>query len=125
MHIVHEPDIDGDHIPEPNKRVIKHLVAPWTLGSKNLWVGTSTVAPGNETNAHSHSVNEEVFYCVSGHGKMIVDGEEQEYFPGTVVYCPPGSVHQVVNTGDEPLKSVCSVSPPFEQQQFRSDHDMS
>lgn len=124
MKIVREQEIHGDHIEAPNKRVIKHLSAPWTLGSRNLWVGTSTVEPGNETNAHSHDDNEEVFYCVSGSGLMIVDGEKQDYTPGTVVYCPPGSVHQVVNTGNEPLKSVCSVSPPFEVQQFRNDHDM-
>jgi mannose-6-phosphate isomerase-like protein (cupin superfamily) len=124
MKIIKEQDVYGDHIEAPNKRVVKHLAAPWTLDTKNLWVGTSTVEPGNETNAHSHDHNEEVFYCVSGTGIMIVDGEEQEYTPGTVVFSPPGTVHQVVNTGAVPLKSVCSVSPPFEQEQFRSDHDM-
>ena len=125
MYVTHEDDVHGDHIDAPYKRVIKHLSAPWLpLGSKNLWIGTSTVAPGNETNAHSHDINEEVFYCVSGRGEMIVDGERREYHAGTIVYVPPGSVHQVVNTGDEPLKSLCSVSPPFEQAQFRKDHDM-
>ena len=124
MHIVRESDIEGDHIEAPYKRVIKHLSSPWTLGSKNLWIGTSTVEPGNKTNTHSHDINEEVFYCVSGSGIIIVDGEEQEYFPGTTVYVPPGMMHQVVNTGDIPLKSLCSVSPPFEQEQFKADHDM-
>lgn len=124
MKTVHEDDIHGDHIDAPYKRVIKHLSTPWTLGSKHLWVGTSTVEPGNKTNAHSHDINEEVFYCVSGTGIMIVDDEQIEYTPGTVVFCPPGTVHQVVNTGNVPLKSVCSVSPPFEQEQFRDDHAM-
>lgn len=124
MHIVHEDDIKGDHIEAPYKREIKHLSAPWTLGSKNIWVGTSTVEPDNKTNAHSHETNEEIFYCVSGSGIMIVDGEEKEYRQGNLVYVPPGSVHQVVNTGKVPLKSVCSVSPPFQEKQFRDDHDM-
>ena len=123
MNIIHESEIDGDHFQEPHKRVVKHIVAPWTMGSKNLWIGTSTVEPKNRTNSHSHDRNEEVFYCVSGKGKIIVDGEEKNYTPGTVVYCPPGAEHQVINTGDIPLKSVCSVSPPFEQQQFKDDHD--
>lgn len=124
MHIVREQEVHGDHIPEPHKRVIKHLVSPWSLGSKHMWLGTSTVEPGNRTNAHSHDINEEIFYCVSGEGIMIVDEEETPYSAGTVVYVPPGAVHQVVNTGDVPLKSVCAVSPPFEQQQFRDDHAM-
>ena len=125
MHVIHEDEIHGDHIEAPHKRVIKHLSAPWlSLASKNLWIGTSTVEPGNKTNAHSHDINEEVFYCISGSGVMIVDEEEQEYTAGTVVYVPPGAVHQVVNTGTVPLKSLCSVSPPFEEEQFRKDHDM-
>jgi quercetin dioxygenase-like cupin family protein len=125
MHYIHENDVHGDHIDAPFKRVIRHLAAPGlSLNSQNMWLGTSTVEPGNKTNAHSHDINEEIFYCVSGTGIMIVDGEEQEYTPGAVVFVPPGAVHQVVNTGDVPLKSVCAVSPPFEQQQFRKDHDM-
>lgn len=124
MHLIHEDDVHGDHIPEPHKRVIKHLVAPWTLGSQHMWLGTSTVEPGNRTNAHSHDINEEIFYCVSGEGIMIVDEESQPYTAGTIVYVPPGCVHQVVNTGTIPLKSVCAVSPPFEQVQFRADHAM-
>ena len=124
MNIIDEKNVRGDYIQAPNERVIKHLAAPWTLGTKNIWLGSSTVAPGNETNAHSHDINEEVFYCVSGRGVMIVDGERRDYSPGTVVFCPPGTVHQVVNTGTEPLKSLCAVSPPFEQRQFRADHAM-
>ncbi len=118
-----EEEIQGDWFEEPHKREVKHLIAPWTVGSSHLWVGTSTVAPGNRTNSHAHDHNEEVFFCVSGRGRFIVDDEERDYFPGCVVYCPPGSYHQVVNTGTEPLKSVCSVSPPFEQEQFKHDHD--
>lgn len=125
MHYIHENDVHGDHIDAPFKRVIRHLAAPGLqLNSQNMWLGTSTVEPGNKTNAHSHDINEEIFYCVSGSGIMIVDGEEQNYTAGAVVYVPPGAVHQVVNTGDVPLKSVCAVSPPFEQEQFRKDHDM-
>jgi mannose-6-phosphate isomerase-like protein (cupin superfamily) len=124
MYIVKEEDVPGVHIEEPHKRVIRHIVAPWTMGSKNLWIGTSTVEPGNSTNTHSHDINEEVFYCVSGTGKFVLDGEERDYTPGTVVFAPPGCEHTVINTGTVPLKSVCAVSPPFEQQQFKDDHDM-
>jgi len=123
MNIIHESEASGDQFEYPHKRIVRHIVAPWTMGSKNLWIGTSTVEPENKTNSHAHDVNEEVFYCVSGEGKIIVDGEEKEYTPGTVVFCPPGSYHQIINTGKEPLKSVCSVSPPFEQEQFNNDHD--
>lgn len=123
MHIIHETEVQGSLFEEPHKREVKHIVAPWTMGSRNIWTGTSTVEPGNRTNNHAHDHNEEVFYCISGTGKFIVDGEERDYSPGTVVFCPPGAFHQVVNTGEVPLKSVCSVSPPFEIEQFNDDHD--
>ena len=123
MKIIHENDAAGDTFPPPNARTVRHIVAPWTMESEHLWVGTSTVEPGNRTNSHAHDRNEEVFYCVSGTGEIIVDGEKRDYSPGTVVFCPPGSYHQIINTGETPLKSVCSVSPPFEQEQFAADHD--
>ncbi len=124
MIVTHEDKVEGDHIGAPYKRVIRHLATPETLGTKNLWIGTTTIDVGSKSNAHSHDVNEEVFYCVSGKGIIKVDDEEHEWTPGTVVFSPPGTVHQIINTGDVPLKYVCCVSPPFGHEQFRSDHEM-
>ena len=64
MHYIREQDVEGDRIGPPNQRVIRHLVTPENMGSKYLWLGTSSVDPGFTSNAHAHEYQEEVFYCV-------------------------------------------------------------
>jgi quercetin dioxygenase-like cupin family protein len=122
MKYIHEQEVEGDRIGPPHQRVIRHLVTPENMGSKFLWLGTSSVDPGFTSNAHAHEDQEEVFYCVSGRGRIKVDDEEAHLQPGAVVFCPPGSVHQLINDGDEILKVVSAVSPPFIPEKYKADH---
>ncbi len=122
MHYIREQDVEGDRIGPPNQRVIRHLVTPENMGSKYLWLGTSSVDPGFTSNPHAHEDQEEVFYCVQGRGRIRVDDEEMPLEPGATIFCPPGSVHQLINDGDEILKVVSAVAPPFIPEKYRRDH---
>lgn len=122
MKYIREQDVEGDRIGPPHQRVIRHLVTPEKMGSKFLWLGTSSVDPGFKSNAHAHEDQEEVFYCVSGQGRIKVDDEEAPLEPGAVVFCPPGSVHQLINDGDEVMKVVSAVAPPFIPEKYKADH---
>ena len=124
MKHVKEHEVEGVRAPAPHARTLKHLAAPWTIGSQNLWVGMSKVDPGSSSNPHHHDVQEEIFFVVSGHGKIVVDGEEAIVEPGSVVVVPPGSEHYLVNTTDETLKVLAAVSPPFEQKDFETRHKL-
>ena len=124
MHYVREQDVEGDRIGPPHQRVIRHLVAPYTMGSQHLWLGTSSVDPGFTSNAHSHETQEEAFYCVSGRGRIRVDDEEMPLEPGVVVYVPPKCVHQLINDGEIVLKCASAVAPPFIPEQYRKDHSI-
>jgi mannose-6-phosphate isomerase-like protein (cupin superfamily) len=122
MKYIREQDVEGDRIGPPHQRVIRHLVTPENMGIKNLWLGTSAVDPGFTSNAHAHEDQEEVFYCISGKGRIRVDDEEVILEPGVAVYVPPKGVHQLINDGDEILKVVSAVSPPFIPEKFKADH---
>ncbi len=123
MQFIHEKDAEADYIGPPHQRVIRHLAAPWNMGTKNLWMGTSSVDPGFTSNPHFHEDQEEIFYCISGRGRIRVDDEEAALEPGVVVYVPPGAVHQLINTeGTEILKVLSAVSPPFIPEKYRKDH---
>jgi mannose-6-phosphate isomerase-like protein (cupin superfamily) len=121
---VREQDVEGVRAPAPNARTLKHLAAPWTIGSEKLWVGLSEVDAGSSSNLHVHEKNEEVFYIVSGTGHVEVDDERQQVGPGSVVVIPPGSKHCLINDGDETLKVLCSVSPAFEKSEFDTSHQL-
>jgi mannose-6-phosphate isomerase-like protein (cupin superfamily) len=122
MKYIHEQDVEGDRIGPPHQRVIRHLVTPENMGSQYLWLGTSSVDPGFTSNAHAHEDQEEVFYCVSGQGRIKVDDEEAPLEPGIVVYVPPKAVHKLINDGEEILKVVSAVAPPFIPEKYRKDH---
>ena len=124
MKYTHESEVEGIRTPEPNPRTLKHLAAPWTIGSEKLWVGLSEVDPGSESNAHSHARNEEVFYVVSGEGYIVVGDERRAVSAGSVVVAPPGQKHQLQNPGNETLKIVCAASPAFVKEDFDVVHNL-
>lgn len=76
----------------------------------DLAYGISIVYPGqvgNEyhmTKGHFHTVLEtgEVYYCLSGHGYMMLENPEGDWsclelLPGRMVYCPKRYAHRSIN----------------------------
>ena len=117
-----ESEAKGDVFEEPYARTVRHLAAPWTLGTTKLWLGTDEIQPHNSSNPHVHEDQEEVFFFLSGRGRVKVDGEEIQVGPGYCVFCPQGSTHQVLNDGDEVLRFVAANSPPFKLNKYRATH---
>ena len=90
------------------------LGAPETPG--DLAFGTSIVYPGKVgdeyfmTKGHFHTILEtaEVYYCLQGHGYMLMENPEgdwsaQPLSPGKTVYVPPRYAHRSINVGDTPM----------------------
>jgi mannose-6-phosphate isomerase-like protein (cupin superfamily) len=123
MRFIKESEVKGDVYTGENARVIKHLCAPWTLGAEHIWLGVIDYEPHRTSNLHSHDHQEEVFYCISGEGEILVDGERVAIEPGTTVYVPPKKMHQVINNTDKVLKVLSTVSPPFQREQYAKDHN--
>lgn len=66
------------------------------------------------TKGHYHTVIEtgEVYLCLTGRGLMMMKTAAgacrwEEFAPGRLVYVPPYWAHRSINTGDEPLISLC------------------
>jgi glucose-6-phosphate isomerase, archaeal len=66
------------------------------------------------TKGHYHTVLEtgEIYLCLRGLGLMVMktsagDCRCEEFRPGRMVYVPPYWAHRSINTGDEPLVSLC------------------
>jgi len=71
---------------------------------------------GNEyfmTKGHFHARPDtaELYYCIRGHGYMLMERENGDYvieemYPGRAVYVPGYYAHRSINIGDEPLISL-------------------
>ncbi len=120
-YITKEKEIEGERTDPPYARCLKHLVTPWTMGARNLWVGMSIIDVGSSSNPHSHE-NEEVFYVLSGKGEVKVGSYKFEVESGTCILIPSGATHQLTNKGKRSFKVLAVVSPPFLLKQFESVH---
>ncbi len=69
-----------------------------------------TLEPGASIGPHTHDANFEVFYGVSGTGKVLYDDTEDPMLPGCCHYCPQGHAHSLVNTGAEPLSVFALIA---------------
>jgi mannose-6-phosphate isomerase-like protein (cupin superfamily) len=118
---VKEFEVRGDRAPAPNLRTLKHLIAPWTVGSKQMWMGMSEVDLGSCSNRHSHG-SEECFYVLSGKGTIEVGEEQVQVAAGSAVLVPANTEHRLVNDGQEVLKVLCCAAPPFALDDFEARH---
>lgn len=88
---------------------VYEIQRPHTPGE--LLHGISVIHPGKVgseyfmTKGHFHAVLEtaEVYYCLAGEGKMVLETPEgewavEEFSPGRVLYVPPRWAHRSVNT---------------------------
>ena len=93
--------------------LIRELVHPKTLGSRNLSLAEATVFPGEKTHLHRHHLSEEIYYVLEGEGIMTLGEEEFRLAPGDCVLIPPGTPHRLKNPGKRPLRILCACAPPY------------
>ena len=109
---VRAADVEGEHRDPP--RVSKLLLAPKSGGVTNVSMGMNITEVGSMIPDHVHEDSEEVLFLISGHAKIVIDGEgEWEIGPETAFYSPVGKKHRVENIGDEPLRLVWVYCPPL------------
>jgi mannose-6-phosphate isomerase-like protein (cupin superfamily) len=69
------------------------------------------LSPGEAVGEHTTGECEEMLVPLSGHGELQVPGlDPLPIQPGCVLYNPPNTPHDVVNTGSEPLRYIYIVT---------------
>lgn len=65
-----------------------------------------TLNPGHSMNYHSHKNRDEVWVVLSGKGKTVVDGYEQNISSGDVITMKAGCRHTVIANDEKALKLI-------------------
>jgi quercetin dioxygenase-like cupin family protein len=78
-------------------------------GLKELSVWRQTVDTGQSTPPHRHAC-EEVVMVQSGCGELHIGGEVHRFGPDATLVIPAEVDHQIVNSGDEPLRLLAAFS---------------
>lgn len=83
-------------------------------GTQRSQAATMTLAPGSSTGGpnNRHASSDQWLYIVSGEGRAILDGEEHEVEEGALLLIEAGEVHEIINDGELPLKTLSIYAPP-------------
>lgn len=74
--------------------------------------GFVVLKPGQDVGAHSTGSHEELIIILGGRGAVEAEGLGRVDVGGSrVIYIPPDTMHNVFNTGDEPLRYIYVVAP--------------
>ena len=69
----------------------------------------TTIHPGGSIGVHTQDSGDDLNYIISGTGKAVCDGVEEELRPGIMHICPKGSAHSIINTGENDLVMLTVV----------------
>jgi uncharacterized RmlC-like cupin family protein len=95
----------SDKTAQTNGMIRVEAISGRKVGSRDLWMGQTHVAPETRSENHHHGESETGIYVVSGHPEFVfteeVDGERSERRlrtrPGDYVYVPPWVPHREEN----------------------------
>ncbi|MBU5255909.1 histidine kinase [Tissierella praeacuta] len=96
---------------------IEWIYEPDTKNSTNIMhIGISTILPGRRQREHIHYGDEQLLYVLSGQGEQLIGKELSIKKPGSLFHIDAGSVHEAINTGEEPIKELLISVPVYYNQ---------
>jgi mannose-6-phosphate isomerase-like protein (cupin superfamily) len=92
------------------------LVEPKNTGTNSVAMGIEDFAVGGSTPDHAHPHSDEIFFVISGTGRIVIAGESRDVGPGDAIWIPRGIRHQLLNTGNAVLRTTWTFVPAGPEQ---------
>lgn len=99
--------VAGDHT------ILKEILHPDKADLSIRYSLAHAMVPPGATSIPHKLVASEVYYILSGEGRMHIDEEEKAVTTSDTVYIKPEAVQWIENTGADPLVFLCIVDPPW------------
>jgi mannose-6-phosphate isomerase-like protein (cupin superfamily) len=71
-----------------------------------------SIPVGEDIGEETHPNTDQMLFLVDGKAEATIDGKTSEFERKEVVFVPAGTKHNIINTGDEPLKLYTVYAPP-------------
>ncbi len=71
-----------------------------------------SIPPGGEIGDEVHSGTDQLFLFVAGRGDVVIDGRRREVGPDDLVFVHAGSRHNILSSGNGPLRLITVYAPP-------------
>ena len=79
---------------------------------KHLQLVLMALKPGEEIGEEVHADHDQFFRVEKGKGEVWIDGKRTQIKTNDAIIVPAGARHNVINTGDKPLKLYTLYGPP-------------
>lgn len=79
---------------------------------KNLQLVLMAIQPGEEIGKETHADGDQFFRVEKGKGEVWIDGQRSKIKSDDAIIVPAGAHHNIVNTGDKPLRLYTIYAPP-------------
>ena len=79
---------------------------------KYLQLVLMALQPGEEIGEEVHEDHDQFFRVEKGKGEVVIDGTRTKIKRDEAIIVPAGARHNVINTGDKPLKLYTIYGPP-------------
>ena len=79
---------------------------------KNLQLVLMAIQPGEEIGEETHADRDQFFRIEKGKGEVWVDGQRSKIKSDVGIIIPAGTRHNIVNTGEKPLRLYTLYAPP-------------
>ena len=86
----------------------------------NVSLAKARVEPGVETQLHSLSNLEEVYYIIKGIGDLTIDGQTKTVTVGNCIPIGKDQSQKIKNTGQEDLEFLCICHPRFTPNKYKN-----
>lgn len=86
---------------------------------KNLQLVLMAIQPGEEIGEEIHDDRDQFFRIEQGKGEVWIDGTPSKVKSDDAIIVPAGARHNIVNTGDKPLRLYTLYAPPEHRDQTR------
>ena len=78
----------------------------------NSQLTVMSLKPGEDIGMETHEKGDQFIRIEEGEGRAILNGKEYRIEDDWAMVIPAGTMHNIVNTGDEPLRLYVIYSPP-------------
>lgn len=79
---------------------------------KHLQLVLMALKPGEDIGMETHKTHDQFFRIEKGQGKVVIDGATHKVKGGDAIIVPAGAQHNLINTGEKPLRLYTLYGPP-------------
>jgi mannose-6-phosphate isomerase-like protein (cupin superfamily) len=84
----------------------------------NLQLVLMSLKAGQDIGAETHGAHDQFFRIEEGKGQIVIDGVTHKVKSGDGIVVPAGALHNLINTGDKPMKVYTIYGPPNHRDQL-------